>query len=145
MSSIKLGIVALAFAVVSAPSFVDAQNFTQRGTRNGAIAGAIVGGIIGDQRDNAFTGAVIGGLVGGAAGRAVGRQRDAQFYGGNAFYGGGFQQPFHRPIPQQSFYRNYNYGGYGFGAPSISVQRTNFYGGGYRYGGGGAYCPRRGW
>lgn len=144
MLKIKIGFLALAVAVVAAPSFAEAQLINDRSTRNGAIAGAIIGGIIGDQDNNAFTGAVIGGLVGGAAGNHIGRTR--------GFYGTGYNN--FRPVygGAYGYGRGYGYGG-GFGyAPSVRVYSSNFYGGrGYGYGGRGygyggrGYCPNRGW
>ena len=140
MSYVKPAIVVFAALAMSAPSFVHAQGFTQRGTRGGAIAGAIIGGLIGAGNDEALAGAAIGGVVGGVAGRAIGRSRDVQYRGGG--YGRGYYQ-------QPSYYRGGHSRNYGVRyVPAQPVYRANYYGGNYYRGGGGFYrssCPNAGW
>lgn len=135
MPYLKLGIVALAATLISAPSVAEAQGFTQRGTRTGAIAGAIIGGLIGAGNDEALAGAAIGGVVGGLTGRAVGRNRDAQYW--NGYRGGHY-------YPQTNFYpaaydHRVHY------TPATRVYQRTYYGGGGYYGGYGRSCPNRGW
>ena len=135
----KLGFVALAIAVMSAPSLAEAQGFTQRGTRTGAVAGAIIGGIVGDDNNEALAGAAIGGLVGGVTGRVVGRGLDNQY--SNGYYNGSGFSTYRQPA---------QIGGYGniYSPPRIvpvapqvvpvPVYRRGHGGGGY-YGRGGHY------
>ena len=140
MSYVKPAILVLAALAMSAPSIVQAQGYTQRGTRRGALAGAVIGGLIGADRGEALAGAAIGGVIGGVTGRAIGSSRDARYWNGG--YGQGHYQQ-----------TRYDRGGYGNGfgvqyAPVTRVYRSSYYGGG-GYGGGGYYggrgCPNGGW
>lgn len=144
MSYVKSGIIVLAAFAVSAPSFVQAQGYTRRGTRNGAIAGALIGGLIGAGNDEALAGAAIGGVVGGITGRVVGSNRDAQRRN-DRYQRGGHYQTSRRGYDQYpAQYHGYNqrvqrvqY------APTAPAYRSNYY-----RGNGGYYgnsCPGRGW
>ena len=130
MPNIKPAIIVLAAFAMSAPSLVQAQGFTRRGTTTGAIAGAIIGGIIGDQNNEGLAGAAIGGVVGGITGRAIGRTQDARYSGGG-YYGRGYYQQ------QPSYYRGVQSRRPGVRyAPVKPVYRSNYYGGRGYYGGG---------
>ena len=148
MSSLKYGIVALAFALFIIPSVADAQNFQTLGRRRGAITGAILGAVIGDQNNEAFAGAAIGGLVGGTIGNVGGRNLDRQFAGGQPIYNYGGNQSYYRRPQYQQVYRPapqvYHGHGGGYGRPVYSqpVYGRPVYGGhGGHYGGGGFGQP----
>ena len=140
MSYVKPAIIALAALAMSAPSLVQAQNFTRRGTRTGAIAGAIIGGLIGADNDEALAGAAIGGVIGGVTGRAIGQNRDAQYWNGGGYsqtyyqqpvyYHGGYGQSYGVQYVPQVQYAPVQYAP----APRVYYQRS-IYSGGYRGGG----------
>lgn len=150
---LKFGLIAFACALMSIPSFAEAQSFTQRGTRNGALAGAILGGIVGAQNDETLAGVAIGGIVGGVAGRAIGRNQDARFYGGgysnfNNFNNfNQFNHGYRRPaFPSTTITVGNGFYNPGFRAvPVAPVYNRGFYGGGFYGGSGRGYCPSRGW
>jgi len=132
MSYLKYAIAALALTLFAAPSMAEAQSFQTLGTRRGAIGGAILGAIIGDQNNEAFAGAAIGGLVGGTIGNVSGRNLDRQYAGGPSVYnyGGNRGGGYNRPAPYKKVAPVYK-------AP---VYRPAPY-----RGGGGGYCPIRGY
>lgn len=148
MKLYQIILAAVAIAIITAPSLVQAQTIP---TRRGAVAGAIIGGIIGDQNNRAFTGAVVGGLVGAAAGRGISQARNGQpLFGNNGGYNQGFGngsyggQGFNQ---QPAFYGGRNVGP-NYAQPTNQAfyrgPKQNFSGGGYD-GGYRPSCPNSRW